>query len=166
MVEASIGPESGHCTDAKGDCGSRIAVPFFVSFQIIGAFVFLNLVVAVMIESFTVLGAEPDYSVDIVQVAHICPRPTCILPPVPTSSASIGSRSIESTSVDTYQLSPTQLAHPEACKPLRSLQASKKLSPSMLHSSWASTPEPGVARADANDTRRRIHRGSEGSGSP
>ena len=99
MVEASIGPESGHCTDAKGDCGSRIAVPFFVSFQIIGAFVFLNLVVAVMIESFTVLGAEPDYSVDIVQVAHICPDRLVSfhqsLPPPPQS--------------DLAQLNPPQL---------------------------------------------------------
>ena len=32
------------------------AIPCFVSFQIIGAFVFLNLVVAIMIESFTELG--------------------------------------------------------------------------------------------------------------
>lgn len=35
-----------------GDCGSYLAVPFFVSFQVLCVFVSLNLVIAVIIESF------------------------------------------------------------------------------------------------------------------
>ena len=42
MVDASVSAETGRCSEAAGDCGSRLAVPYFVSFQIIGAFVFLN----------------------------------------------------------------------------------------------------------------------------
>ena len=67
MMETSIGEETGLCSDAQGNCGSPLAIPYFVSFQIIGAFVFLNLVVAVMIESFTELGKEPDYADDIIE---------------------------------------------------------------------------------------------------
>jgi len=38
-------------------CGSRYAaIPFFVSFQFLGSFVFLNLIVAVILENFTSLG--------------------------------------------------------------------------------------------------------------
>jgi hypothetical protein len=58
MIETSVPPESGRCSESDGDCGSWFAIPYFVSFQIIGAFVFLNLVVAVMIEAFTELSAE------------------------------------------------------------------------------------------------------------
>merc|ERR1719440_2666386 len=38
------------------DCGSPIAVPYFISFTVIGTFVMLNLVVAVILENFTSLG--------------------------------------------------------------------------------------------------------------
>jgi hypothetical protein len=38
-------------------CGSRYAaIPFFVSFQFLGSFVFLNLIVAVILENFTSIG--------------------------------------------------------------------------------------------------------------
>ena len=70
MVDASIRPESGRCSEEAGDCGSHLAIPYFVSFQIIGAFVFLNLVVAVMIESFTELGEAPDHTEEVVEVWH------------------------------------------------------------------------------------------------
>ena len=66
MTETSVDPSSGKCSEAAGDCGSGLAMPYFVSFVIAGPFVFLNLVVAVMIESFTELGKEPDHSEDIV----------------------------------------------------------------------------------------------------
>ena len=39
------------------DCGSPLATPFFISFTVIGSFVFLNLVVAVILENFTALGS-------------------------------------------------------------------------------------------------------------
>ena len=44
------------CDRDAGDCGSWLAVPYFVSFQVIGSFVLLNLLVAVILENFTSLG--------------------------------------------------------------------------------------------------------------
>merc|ERR1719171_46928 len=43
------------------DCGSPIAIPYFIAFTVIGSFVMLNLVVAVILENFTSLGnVNPD----------------------------------------------------------------------------------------------------------
>merc|ERR1719163_791161 len=43
------------------DCGSPIAIPYFIAYTIIGTFVMLNLVVAVILENFTSLGnVNPD----------------------------------------------------------------------------------------------------------
>ncbi len=57
MDACSITPENSECSEAAGDCGSPLAaIPFFVSFQFLGSFVFLNLVVAVILENFTTLG--------------------------------------------------------------------------------------------------------------
>ena len=53
MADAMESPEMGHCSSEEGNCGSWIAVPYFISFQILGSFVFLNLVVAVILENFT-----------------------------------------------------------------------------------------------------------------
>jgi hypothetical protein len=61
MVEAMVSEELGLCTEAAGDCGIWLAIPYFISFQMIGSFVLLNLVVAVILENFTnVNGANPD----------------------------------------------------------------------------------------------------------
>jgi len=50
-------PEDG----SPSDCGSPLALPYFVSFIIVGMFVFLNLIVAVILENFTTLGnLNPD----------------------------------------------------------------------------------------------------------
>ena len=38
---------SGLCSTADNDCGTPLALPYFISFQLVGCFVFLNLVVAV-----------------------------------------------------------------------------------------------------------------------
>jgi hypothetical protein len=54
MAEAMLTPESGRCSGAS--CGTWLAVPYFISFQLIGSFVFLNLVVAVILENFSSLG--------------------------------------------------------------------------------------------------------------
>ena len=43
-------------TKRVGDCGNGAAVPFFMSFQIFGSFVILNLIVAVILENFSALG--------------------------------------------------------------------------------------------------------------
>jgi len=57
MDDAMINEERG-CDPlaVPTDCGSPIAVPYFISFTIIGSFVMLNLVVAVILENFTALG--------------------------------------------------------------------------------------------------------------
>ena len=52
MADTMVTEESGECSAAMGDCGSKLAVPYFISFQVIGSFVFLNLVVAVILENF------------------------------------------------------------------------------------------------------------------
>jgi len=38
-----------------GDSGTQVAIPFFISFQLLGSFVFINLVVAVILENFSTL---------------------------------------------------------------------------------------------------------------
>jgi hypothetical protein len=61
MADAMIDESSGKCSSAGGDCGTAAAIPYFISFQIIGSFVFLNLVVAVILENFATLHhVDPD----------------------------------------------------------------------------------------------------------
>ena len=60
MSDAMINEERG-CDPmpddgSPSDCGSILALPYFISYTVIGAFVFLNLVVAVILENFTALG--------------------------------------------------------------------------------------------------------------
>jgi hypothetical protein len=55
MADAMQNEESGTCTQAAGDCGSTVAVPYFISYQVLSSFIFLNLVVAVIIENFATL---------------------------------------------------------------------------------------------------------------
>ena len=59
MDDCMITPERG-CSLEDGDCGSTAAVPYFVSFVVISSFVFLNLIVAVILENFSALGAQSD----------------------------------------------------------------------------------------------------------
>ena len=57
MDDAMINPERGCDPYAiPTDCGSPIAIPYFISFTVVGSFVMLNLVVAVILENFTSLG--------------------------------------------------------------------------------------------------------------
>eukprot|EP00966_Prymnesium_polylepis_P197286 4571921-Prymnesium_polylepis.1 len=58
MMDAMITEDSGRCTNAAGDCGSPVALPYFVSFQVIACFIFLNLVIAVILDNFTSLGSQ------------------------------------------------------------------------------------------------------------
>ena len=55
MADAMVDESSGHCSRVAGDCGSAASVPYFISFQIVGSFIFLNLVVAVILENFAKL---------------------------------------------------------------------------------------------------------------
>ena len=57
MYDSMVGPERGCDPEAlPSDCGSKLAIPYFVSFTVIGTFVLLNLVVAVILENFTALS--------------------------------------------------------------------------------------------------------------
>ena len=62
MDDCMIDEERGCDPDAiPSDCGSSLALPYFISFTVIGSFVFLNLVVAVILDNFTALGhTNPD----------------------------------------------------------------------------------------------------------
>ena len=61
MINEDRGCDPAPDDGSPSDCGSPLAMPFFISFTIIGTFVFLNLVVAVILENFTALGnADPD----------------------------------------------------------------------------------------------------------
>jgi len=62
MDDLLVDEERGCDPDAiPSDCGSPLAIPYFLSFMVIGVFVMLNLVVAVILENFTALGSvNPD----------------------------------------------------------------------------------------------------------
>ena len=69
MMDSMITEETGRCTVAEGNCGTPIALPYFVSFQVIGCYVFLNLIVAVMLDTFTSLGHSNPNLVSAADVA-------------------------------------------------------------------------------------------------
>ena len=56
MADALVSDESGLCSNELGNCGLSAAIPYFIAFQLLGGFVFLNLVVAVILENFSSLG--------------------------------------------------------------------------------------------------------------
>ena len=61
MADAMLNEDSGRCTAEAGNCGTVAAIPYFISFQILGSFIFLNLVVAVILENFgTLHNINPD----------------------------------------------------------------------------------------------------------
>ncbi|KOO34803.1 voltage-gated ion channel superfamily [Chrysochromulina tobinii] len=63
MRDAAIDYDHGCNPDAvPSDCGTALAIPFFVSFVLIGAFIFLNLIVAVVLECYDALRAWKDAS--------------------------------------------------------------------------------------------------------
>ena len=68
MADAMKDEASGKCSMAEGNCGSPAAIPYFISFQVIGSFIFLNLVVAVILENFAIpLAKLPD-------LLHVVPK--------------------------------------------------------------------------------------------
>jgi len=52
MDDCMVTPERG-CAPEEGNCGTPLAVPYFISFQVIGTYVFLNKLVAVVLEHFS-----------------------------------------------------------------------------------------------------------------
>ena len=61
MADSMKDEASGRCSITRGNCGTPLALPYFISFQIVGSFIFLNLVVAVILENFANLYfTSPD----------------------------------------------------------------------------------------------------------
>ena len=53
MADAMVSEAAGGaCSEADGTCGTPLAALFFVSFQVLGSYVYLNVVVAMMLEHF------------------------------------------------------------------------------------------------------------------
>jgi hypothetical protein len=55
MTDSMIDEQTGLCSNEEGNCGSNVAIPYFISFQFVGCFVFANLIVAVILENFATL---------------------------------------------------------------------------------------------------------------
>jgi len=61
MVDEERGCDPAPENGMPSDCGSTLALPYFITYMIISSFVFLNIVVAVILENFTALGnTNPD----------------------------------------------------------------------------------------------------------
>jgi voltage-dependent calcium channel L type alpha-1D len=60
LQDSLVQEESGLCTEGSSTegCGSWVAIPYFVTFQLFGTLVFLNLMVAVILENFTSLSEQ------------------------------------------------------------------------------------------------------------
>ena len=69
MDDAMVSEERG-CDPlaVPTDCGSPLSIPYFISFTVLGSFVMLNLVVAVILENFTALG---NVNADLVSASDI-----------------------------------------------------------------------------------------------
>jgi hypothetical protein len=52
MHEAMITPESGKCDATAGNCGTWLAVPFFVSYVLISTFIVFKMLIALILEQF------------------------------------------------------------------------------------------------------------------
>ena len=69
MMDTMAGPERGCDPDAvPTDCGSSAALPYFLSYMVVGSFILLNLIVAVILENFSALG---DVNPDLISAADI-----------------------------------------------------------------------------------------------
>ena len=61
LQDTKVQESSGLCTEAEGNCGTWAAIPYFVTFQLVGTLVFLNLMIAVILDNFTSLSEQnPD----------------------------------------------------------------------------------------------------------
>jgi hypothetical protein len=54
MHDAMVQEESGRCSEADGTCGTWLAVPFFVSYLLLTAYVILKMLVAMILEDYVV----------------------------------------------------------------------------------------------------------------
>jgi hypothetical protein len=51
-------PKDGGCSSREGDCGTYIAVPFFITYILAVSIILLNLFTAVVIETFEKVGGR------------------------------------------------------------------------------------------------------------
>lgn len=58
-----------HCDESKGDCGSKWAIVYFILFALTGAFVMMNLFIAVIMENFADSAMMPDEKLETVRIA-------------------------------------------------------------------------------------------------
>ncbi len=61
MVTPATHPDAIGCNPDGSDCGSPIAVPFFLSYTVLASFVVLNMMIAVVLENFSLSRAANDY---------------------------------------------------------------------------------------------------------
>lgn len=62
MDDAQVSPASGQCTDERGDCGTWLAVPFFVSYEIIAMFIVLKMAIALINEAYAAALRRDQHS--------------------------------------------------------------------------------------------------------
>ena len=58
LMEDCMVDQARGCDPAEGNCGSWVALPFFLTYLLIATFVVINLVIAVVLENFTMLGSQ------------------------------------------------------------------------------------------------------------
>ena len=52
MRDCMVSDKSGGCSEAEGNCGSWLAVPYFVSYIVVTAFVVLNMMIALILHTY------------------------------------------------------------------------------------------------------------------
>ena len=80
MHDAMASPETSDCTYEAGDCGSWVAVPFFVSYVLLTTFIVLKMLIALILENYLKVRASPNIS------HHLPPSPTISHHPPPCPS--------------------------------------------------------------------------------
>jgi len=60
MHDAMVTPEQG-CSEEKGDCGSWLAIPFFVAYTVVANFVVLNMMIAIILDEFAQSQDRENY---------------------------------------------------------------------------------------------------------
>ena len=65
MHDAMVAPDSGLCDAEAGNCGSPLAVPFFVSYVLLTTFIVLKMLVALILEGFFMALQRDSHSLDL-----------------------------------------------------------------------------------------------------
>jgi hypothetical protein len=134
------------CSRPGGDCGSHAAIPYFIGFQLLGSFVFLNLVVAVILENFSSLG---NVKTDLVSAQVTPPNPSHLHLTPPMSSPHHN------------HPAPTRRIHTSHSHILFSLHihTSRHTSPSHLHFTPPIHPSPSTPPLHTSSGPRDVQGG-------